>query len=220
MASKESMDEDAGEPEGDGDEGENASLEEANEDWPEVAEPRGTPKGKAKCAPKAKGKPGPKPAVKAKAKAAPKAKAKAKAAPKSKAKAKAAPKSKAKAKAAPKSRAKAKAAPKSKARVKDIEADPADVEWVLEYVNSFHGYLEETSSLETVKEQVRYYEPTFEATALDIYWSRRACGLTLYLPDGAKKSVANFDLRMPNLTVRQQLITIGTAQLLVPSSRA
>ena len=35
MASKESMDEDAGEPEGDGDEGENASLEEANEDWPE-----------------------------------------------------------------------------------------------------------------------------------------------------------------------------------------
>ena len=176
-------------------------------------------KAKAKANPKAKSapksKPGPKPAGKAKAKAkgTPKAKAKAEAKGTPKAKAKA------KAKATPKAKAtgKAKAAAKSRARARDVEVDPADVEWVLDYVHSFDGYLDVSSSVETVKEQVRYYEPTFETTALDIYWSRSACGLTLYLPDGAKKSVANFDLRKPNLTVRQQLITLGTAQLLVPS---
>ena len=180
--------------------------------------PLQVPEGQSEGKPKSKARPGPKPAEakstrKAKAKSAPKAKAKS--APK--AKAKSAPKAKAKAKAKATPKSKAKAMPKSRARVQDVTADPADVEWVLEYVNSFDGYLDETSSLETIKEQVRYYEPTFEATVLDIYWSRSSCGLTLYLPNGAKKSVANFDLRRPNLTVRQQLITLGTAQLLVPS---
>ena len=203
---------------GDADEEERGEMDEGCEDSEGCVPTRKSPKAKGKAAkakatPKAKAKAKATPKAKAKAKTAPKAKAKAKTAPKAKAKAKTAPKAKAKAKTAPK----AKAAPKSRARASDVQVDPADVEWVLEYVRSFDGYLDETSSLETVKEQVRYYEPTFEVTVLDIYWSRSACGLTLYLPDGAKKSVANFDLRKPNLTVCQQLITIGVAQLLVPS---
>ena len=221
-ASRETMDAaaDGKEPVGgaDDDEDENPCAEmypeEEDEECPDFPVPnpkssraKGNPKAKAKSAPKPGGK------AKAKAKATPKAKAKSKA--------KAAPKAKgkAKAKAAPKAKAKskAKAAPKARAKARDVDPDPADVEWVVDYVHSFDGCLDETSSLETVKEQVRYYQPIFEATALDIYWSRAACGLTFYLPDGAKKSVANFDLRKPNLTVRQQLITLATAHLLVPS---
>ncbi|CAE7588725.1 unnamed protein product [Symbiodinium sp. CCMP2592] len=186
---------------------EGAALEEEECDEDDAASAAPTARVRAKTpaskAPKAK--------AKAKAKALPKSKSKAskkescetgctKPKPKGKAKAKAkaskddpsepAPKAKAKAKA----KGKAKATPKADAKAKpgkgtrgrkalpDGEPDQADVDYMVSYFQSFDN-LEDRDAL---KREVREHMPHFEYVALDIYWSRYGCGLSLYYGESKK----------------------------------
>ena len=145
--------------------------------------PKAKAKAKAKATPKSKPKASKQESC-AKPKAKGKAKAKAKAskddpsetAPKAKAKAKA--------KATPKADAKAKPGKGTRGRkaLPDGEPDQADVDYMISYFQSFDN-LEDRDVL---KREVRENMPPFEYVALDIYWSRYGCGLSLYYGESKK----------------------------------
>ena len=133
--------------------------------------PKASPKAKTKAAAKAKA------TAKKKAKAAPKPKAKAK----SKAKAKAAPKAKGKAKAKA-SAARANTAATAAAWQND---DHTIAEWMAtDYRDVIFDHVQRLRAdvdkdLPTFKTMLREELPLYEMTRLNVYWSRRSCGLTM-----------------------------------------
>ena len=201
--------------------------------------PGATPRPSTGAKPKAAAKGRPKAKAKA-AKATPKAKAgaKAKAGPKpkagAKAKAGAKPKAGAKAKAGPKAKAgaKAKAGPKAKATAKKRgrseasggmmdEARPTTLEgwWQLDVAFIMTGFAAEfvdhqDASLADFKRIMRdVLSPgDYISAALNVYWTRHACGLTI---KDVKKDLTSF--RFVNSVVKNNLlqaVSIKAAQLM------
>ena len=148
----------------------------------------GKKKPKATAEPKAKAKAKAKATAKAKAKSGAKAKAKPQRKPK------ASPKLKAKGKAKAKARAKRDAsgadhdepeATRRRARSVVTQPDPADVNFMISWVQAFDVQKLE-GSRDDLKKEVRYWLPTPELCFLDIYWSRFACGVCFKTSDESK----------------------------------
>ncbi|CAE7259479.1 unnamed protein product [Symbiodinium sp. CCMP2592] len=58
----------------------------------------------------------------------------------------------------------------------------ADVDYMVSYFQSF----EDLEDRDALKQQVRDHMPCFEYVALDIYWSRYGCGLSMYYGESRK----------------------------------